>query len=51
MCTNLRGKSEKLFGFNIGGGPTDELHPFTKSGYTANPTALKSKKAKREIRT
>ncbi len=38
------GKSGKLFGFSIGG-PTDELHPFTKSsetglGLTTDSTAL-----------
>ncbi len=37
----------KLFGFNIGRGPTDELHPFTKGnetgmGYKTDLTALHS---------
>ncbi len=44
--TTLRGSSGNLFGFIIGG-PTDELHPFTKSSesgldYSTDSTALLS---------
>ncbi len=45
----------KLFGFNIGRGRSDELHPFTKSsetdvGYKTDSTVLHSGKPQVSIR-
>ncbi len=43
-----QGYKGKLFGFNIGG-PTDELHPFTKSSESNDSIALLSISLKGKI--